>query len=131
MTGFLSTLRVELADESAGTWRLTQPLHYQSAVARRRIIVPAGFVTDFASVPRLPIIYMATGDTAHAPAVVHDWLYSAGQVRRSTADRVFLEAMQAVGVPWLRRRAMYAAVRLLGGSHYRRTPPDPPLDTLQ
>lgn len=131
MTGFLSPLRVELLDEAAGTWRLTQALHYQSQSAGRRIVVPAGFVTDFASVPRLPVIYLATADTAHAPAVVHDWLYSSGEVRRSTADKVFLEAMESVGVAWLRRQAMYAAVRLMGGRHYRAAPPDPPLDTLQ
>ena len=53
MTGFLTPLRVELTDESAGTWRLTQDLHYQSARAARRIVVPAGFVTNYASVPRL------------------------------------------------------------------------------
>lgn len=118
--GFLTPLRVELADESAGTWRLTQDLHYQSARAGRRIVVPAGFVTDFASVPRLPIIYLATGDTAHGPAVVHDWLYSSGELRRSIADAVFLEAMEAAGIAWLRRRAMYAAVRAMGWRYYRR-----------
>ena len=131
MSGFLNSLRVELADESAGLWRLTQALHYQSDIAGRRVVVPKGFCTDFASVPRLPIIYLATADTAHAPAVVHDWLYTSGEVRRSAADRIFLEAMEAVGVPWLRRQAMYAAVRLMGGRHYRSDPPDPPLNALK
>lgn len=132
MSGFLSPLRVELADEDAGLWRLTQALHYQSDhLNGHRVVVPEGFCTDFASVPRLPIIYLATADTAHAPAVVHDWLYTSGDLPRRIADKIFLEAMEAVGVPWLRRQAMYAAVRLMGGRRYRSTPPDPPLDSLR
>lgn len=116
---FLTPLSVELEDEVADTWRLTQPLRYQSAVAQRCITVPAGFVTDFASVPRLPIIYLATGNTARSPAVVHDWLYTSGELRRSAADAVFLEAMKASGISFLRRVAMYAAVRAVGWRYYK------------
>jgi hypothetical protein len=46
--------------------------------------------------------------------VLHDDLY-AKRAERSFADRVFLEAMEAEGVPWWRRRLMYAAVRAFGG----------------
>ena len=116
---FLTPLRVDLEDENAGTWRIAQPLRYQSAVAGRCIVVPKGFITDFASVPRLPIIYLAAGNTAHAPAVVHDWLYTSGELRRSIADAVFLEAMKAAGIAWLRRWAMYAAVRAMGWRYYK------------
>jgi hypothetical protein len=33
-------------------------------MAKRMITVPAGFQTDLASMPRLPVVYMLTGDTA-------------------------------------------------------------------
>ena len=96
---------------------LEQPLQYESEKIGR-VVVPAGFETDFASVPRLPVMYWLTGDTAHEAAVVHDYLYSTGIVSRSTADAVFLEAMAAMNVPSWRRVAMWIAVRAFGWSSY-------------
>lgn len=122
MTSFLTVLDVQLVDDSAaegrGIWRLRNPLVYQSAVAGRLITVPEGFTTDFASVPRLPFVYDLFGDAAHQAAVVHDYLYSTGELSRETADRVLLEAMAAEGVPAWRRYPMYWAVRAFGGSHF-------------
>jgi hypothetical protein len=114
---FHSTLRVTLVTMADGStrWRIDEPLTFESATAGQTFTVPAGFVTDFASVPRLPLAYLLTGDTAHAPAVVHDWLYVTRKVDRKTADAVFLEAMEETGVPWWRRRLMWIAVRALGG----------------
>jgi len=39
------------------------------------VTVPAGFYTDWASVPRLPWVYMKYGNTGHEAALVHDYLY--------------------------------------------------------
>ncbi len=121
MSSFVTPLEVELVGYKAdGTpmWALMDTLVYDSGRLGLRIRVPKGFVTDFSSVPRLPLVFLLAGDTAHAPAVVHDWLYSGSKVSRSVADEVFLEAMAGVGVPWLRRTAMYWAVRLFGGRAY-------------
>lgn len=121
MNGFVTHLEVELVGYKAdGTpmWALSDTLVYDSRLLGFRIRVPRGFVTDFASVPRLPLVFLLAGDTAHAPAVVHDWLYSGSKVSRRVADKVFLEAMTGVGVPWFRRNAMYWAVRLFGGRAY-------------
>lgn len=116
-SGFLNSLDVELvSDLSEGKWRLKAPLFFQSSTLNQIITVPQGFVTDFASVPRLPLAFLLAGDTAHRPAVVHDYLYSCSDVERSDADSVFLEAMDSVGVPWWRRRIMWAAVRCFGWS---------------
>lgn len=124
MSQFLSVLDVQLLDDTMadgrGMWMLCQPLAYQSDIAGKVIVVPAGFKTDFASVPRLPIAYWLTGDTAHAPAVVHDHLYSTGDLPRETADAVLLEAMASAGVPRWRRYAMYWAVRAFGGGRFGR-----------
>ncbi|OHD22919.1 MAG: hypothetical protein A2Y38_19855 [Spirochaetes bacterium GWB1_59_5] len=121
MSRFPGKLEVELVDddenEGRGSWRLTAPFVYESDIAGV-ITVPAGFVTDFASVPRVPIAFWLTGDTAHDAAVIHDYLYSTGQVQRATADAVLLEAAELTGVPAWRRYAMYYAVRAFGGSHY-------------
>lgn len=119
---FLTPLDVELVNDiendGRGEWVLKSALVYSSDVASTTIIVPAGFKTDFASVPRVPIAFVLAGDTAHDAAVVHDYLYSAGALPREVADAVLLEAMAVSGVPSWRRYAMYWAVRAFGGSHY-------------
>lgn len=83
-------------------------------------LVPAGFETDFASIPRifwnvLPPI----GPYAQA-AVVHDYLYRTGRVNRQEADLTFLLLMKTDGVNFFIRNIMYWAVRLFGGSHYHK-----------
>jgi hypothetical protein len=80
--------------------------------------VPKGFVTNFASVPRIPVVYELCGNTSSKAATLHDWLYSGHAVSRDVADRVFLEAAKATSVPLLRRVAMYWGVRIFGASHY-------------
>lgn len=84
------------------------------------IVINAGFITDFASVPRLPFAYWLTGDAAQMSATVHDKLckdYFATKgeaISWSLAAKVFHEAMGYEGVPWWRRRMMYTGVRSYG-----------------
>jgi len=121
---------------------LIAPFRYVSDRLGRVIEVPAGFVTDYASVPRLFwSLYPPDGDYTPA-AVVHDWLYSAqvdgeGEpITRAAADAVFLAALAACGVPFARRRLLYAAVRAGGAFAWRRArpadlPPLPPAPRRQ
>jgi hypothetical protein len=119
MSEFLSgDLDADLIKESPPTWRLNAPFVYQSDVAGQTFTVPAGFVTDLASVPRLPLVYLLAGGTANEASVVHDWLYSTHVVPRSVADAVLREASAVSGVPAWRRTLMWAAVRAFGGSHW-------------
>jgi hypothetical protein len=120
--GFYTPLEVEPADEhDDGLWRLQRNFNYYSGVLSRAIIVPAGFVTDFASVPRIPIAYELCGAKANEASVVHDYLYSNGKLcTRAQADAVFKEAMLLSGVPKWRANIMWAGVRLFGGSHFGR-----------
>ena len=107
---FLSPL--EVSREKTLGWRLLRPFIFKSEVLKQTIFVPAGYVTDFASVPRLPLAFLLTGDHAHAAAVVHDYLVEYKVVPRKLADRVFLEAMEIEGIPKWRRALMYSAVRM-------------------
>jgi hypothetical protein len=119
MSKFLTKLRIEKADESDdGKWRLTEPLFYESDIAKQTIVVPAGFETDFASVPRLPFVFLLAGDCADEAAVIHDYLYSSRMLPRATADAVLREASEVMGVPAWRRWMMWAGVRIGGASHY-------------
>lgn len=114
MARFLTKLNVECIDDDR--WRLVTPLLYESDIAGT-ITVPAGFETDFASVPRLPVAYLFFGDEAHMAAVVHDYLCRYQTVPRKTADKVFKEAMRVSGVGW-KRFPMYLAVRIYGAICY-------------
>jgi hypothetical protein len=114
MTKFLTELDVCCISDKA--WRLTDFLIYESALVGI-IIVPKGFETDFASVPRVPIFFTLFGDRAHREAVLHDYLYrtdAVPELDRSQVDRVFLEAMTERGKGFFVRWAMYAGVRLGG-----------------
>lgn len=119
MSRFIGKLCMENADDTDnGKFVLTKSLIYQSDIAKETFIVPAGFQTDLASVPRLPIIYLLAGGTSTEAAVVHDWLYSSHQVTRSMADAVLREASAVTGVPAWRRWMVWAGVRIGGASHW-------------
>lgn len=116
---FITKLTVELQGD--GRWVLRRPLAYRSFLLGL-VTVPAGFDTDFASVPRVPVVFWLTGDTAKEAAVVHDWLYRTQKVTRKMADQVLAEAATC-GIPpeprW-RRWLLYAGVRLCGWVAWRR-----------
>lgn len=77
-------------------------------------MVPKGFITDFASVPRgLWNLFPPSGRYTPA-AVYHDHLYRLGTTSREYADAEFLAGMIALDVPWWQRTLMYWAVRLFG-----------------
>jgi hypothetical protein len=123
MSAFLSDLEVELVSDATnsgrGTWRLTAPLVYQSDVAKQTFVVPDGFETDFASVPRTPVAFLLTADSAHEASALHDFLYTQPHpVARDVADAVLKEASEVSGVPAWRAFLMWAGVRLGGASHW-------------
>jgi hypothetical protein len=78
------------------------------------IVVPDGFITDFASIPRgLWNIFPPTGKYGHA-AVVHDFLYRNTSMDRKECDDIFLEAMKELKVSWVSRYIIYRSVRRFG-----------------
>lgn len=124
MKGFLTPLRTE--DRLDGkTAKLIAPLRYCTEVEAYGVItVPKGFVTDYASVPRgLWNLFPPQGKYS-AGAVVHDYLYRRTLLDRAFCDRVFLEAMEGLGVSWFSRHTIYRAVRLFGGAARHREVPD-------
>lgn len=78
--------------------------------------VPEGFVTDFASIPRIFwSIKKPEGRHAYA-AVVHDYLYWTQRKTRLEADDIFRQAMIDSKVDQTTVTAFYQAVRTFGGS---------------
>ncbi|MGV6473514.1 DUF1353 domain-containing protein [Azotobacter vinelandii] len=117
MDRFPHPLQVELQHDRK-TWRLLAPFSYLDPELGR-LDVPAGFETDFASVPRWPLIFILLGAYGHAAATVHDWLYAAGRLTRRDADRVFLDALRSSGIARWRAWLLWAGVRLAGRRAYR------------
>lgn len=119
---FLNELQVVEIDDD-DNWQLLSP--FQASVdmgtTGQLITVPVGFKTDFASVPRIPVAYLAFGNCAHKPAVLHDYLYSIGgsDADRAFADDVLRAASIADGMSAFRAWPMWAAVRTFGGSHWK------------
>lgn len=92
-----------------------------------KVSVEKGFATDLASIPKLVPRWIAQKvDKNLEAAVIHDWLYASHQldggreIARDLADEIFLAAMEAAQVHWLRAWLMHLAVRLFGGGPWRR-----------
>ena len=100
-------------------WYLTSPLEWTwDDPSRAAITVPAGFTTDFASVPSMFWSVVPPTGRYGLAAVVHDWLYWQQSGKRAEADQVFHDAMGQLGVPGLKRFVMTQAVRWFGGSYW-------------
>lgn len=113
---FHTPLKLEYIDGK--NYRLLEDFKYDTSIAT--VSVPAGFETDFASVPRaLWWLMPPTGPYGKA-AVVHDYLYRTyGYSSKIVADAIFYEAMKALGVKRCTRNLMYLAVHLFGGTSYK------------
>lgn len=92
MSQFLNKPRYE--DEGGFPFVLIADFVYHSDLLGRDIVVPAGFETDLASIPRgLWNVIPKVGPWDYA-AVIHDFLYKNNGVTRSVADAVLSEALQ-------------------------------------
>ena len=95
---------------------LTAPLHTPE------IIVPAGFITDGASVPQLLQCVVSQYDKHFPACIVHDFHYTYGLVSRERADELLGINLERLGICDALRIAMVAAVRTFGGDHYYNRP---------
>jgi len=78
------------------------------------LIVPSGWVTDLASVPRTPLAWFLAGGKAPAAAVTHDWLYKSHVIPRKDADTVFYDLIRREDYSHATAWLMWSAVRLGG-----------------
>ena len=102
-------------------WEVLEEYSYETS--RGLVVVPKGFMTDYASVPKIFRNIINTYGKHGRAAVVHDWLYSSQckiDVTRAEADKIFLEIMIEWNVKKYKRILMYVLVRMFGGSHFRK-----------
>jgi hypothetical protein len=95
---------------------LTQDLQYRVLQTTFVIVVPTGFVTDFASTPRALWTVIPPTGRYQLAAVVHDFLYWDQGCTREQADAIFRVAMAESNVKPFERDLMWDAVRKFGQS---------------
>lgn len=123
---FASSLHTEHLPDHPGWRKLDAPLIYRErlrvrgATVHETFVVPRGFVTDLASIPRLLWVVLPPIGENERAAVLHDWLYTTGKVSRARADAIFRRAMAEDGVGFFTRWTMWAGVRLGGWAHWKR-----------
>lgn len=111
------TTSLDLRATEPGEWELLAPLKWAGVAS---ITVPAGFITDLASLPRLVRPVLDRNGLSRRAAVLHDWLYCLKTGGRADADKLFLEALKTEGVGWAARWSMYTGVRAGGWVYWHR-----------
>jgi hypothetical protein len=81
--------------------------------------VPAGFVTDFASIPRIFWIALPKDGLYTYPAIVHDYLYWEQTVSKDEADLILKMSMEDFKISSATMTAIYKGVQLGGGSAWK------------
>lgn len=74
-----------------GKRRLDRALVYE--IDGEIITVPAGFVTDYSSIPSM-FSWLVRWDRVDCAGVVHDWLYQSGTMPRRKADKIWRKVAQ-------------------------------------
>jgi len=118
MTEFLDPLDVRIHNDKPKSRELIHEFRYRSDILGD-IVVPAGFRTDFASIPWIFRPAFPTNYFSHA-ATIHDYLYRELRPGQRVSDNVFYEACIASGRSKSLSRTAWSALRLVGRIAYKR-----------
>ena len=91
--------------------RTTQEVWYRDGVLT--VVVPVGFVSDLASIPRIIWVLFSPWDIA-LESLFHDQLYRQQPVRRVVADAALMSMLEERECVWYVRWAVYLGVRMFG-----------------
>lgn len=110
-------------------WEVIKPLQYRHYTltpalpsgyyppASQLIVVPVGYLSDMASVPRLARrLVDSQSSTTRRPSVLHDFIYTdlTHRFTKREADRIFYDALLKEGTTKLLAWLMWQAVRIGG-----------------
>lgn len=105
-------------------WELIEPLVYQGRT--QTFVVPAGYVTDFASVPWWVQWFVPRTGVWTLAAVLHDYLITdcirAGLISSRDTDGMFRRVLREEGTGFTRRWLMWAGVRFAAPFSAERRP---------
>lgn len=92
-------------------WVLTADLVYEIGKSKTKIVVPAGFVTDFASIPQpLSVIGLSPHGKYSRAAVIHDYLYWSQGCTKKQSDNIMVLAMKESHTDWLDEKMIFQGV---------------------
>lgn len=96
---------------------LTKPIGWTPNPGQQasKVQVPVGFVTDFASIPRIFWSLLPPDGLYTYPAIIHDYLYWDQPVSREEADLILRFAMEDFKIDSATIKTIYTGVRLGGG----------------
>lgn len=108
-----------LKDIDGSIWVVASELTWESCDGRT-LVIPAGFVTDLATIPAPLNKILRTSGAWDKATVLHDYLYSnrTPAISRLEADNYLLEALDDCGVGKWTALLMYTAVRLFGSGRW-------------
>lgn len=114
MSTFTTPLQVEVGNKGRRKFKLISSFKYHVGTypSDKILIVPIGFKTDFASIPRIVWPIVSPFDEYAKAAVLHDWMYYKGMYSRKKSDEIFNEAMKVLDTPEWKRLLVYFFVRL-------------------
>jgi len=114
MSQFTTPAQLEMLGDFK--WKLLVPFEYHVGKypSEDVITVPAGFVADLATIPRIfwPIL-PPHGEYAKS-AIIHDYLYVNAIGAKNYADYVLFESMGVLGVAAWRKYIIFWSVRWFG-----------------
>lgn len=118
MSKFTTPLKVEVLDDYK--FKVIESFEYYvgNMDSDEVIIVPEGFITDFASIPRIFWSILPPHGRYAKAAVIHDYLYTNAIKNKKYADEVFKEAMKVLNVNDTVIFIMYKAVSWFGKGNY-------------
>jgi hypothetical protein len=97
---------------------LTKPISWKpngSNIPYKEVTVPKGFVTDFASIPKVFwSLLRPDGEYTYA-AIIHDYLYWTQTRSREESDQIFKLVMRDFSVDSIKAEAIFSIVRFGGG----------------
>lgn len=124
MSRYASPLELEWID--GRLWRVRNQFDYVYGDGPSAVLIhiPAGMITDFASIPRFLWSVLPPAGGYGEAAVIHDHLYQSEGLglagmgmppfTRAQSDAILLDAMKTSGVGWLTRSTIYSGVRVGG-----------------
>lgn len=115
MSGFLNPIKAEDLEDGYSRKLLEDIVyHVGGEESKDKIIIPAGFVSDGGSVPRLFWNIVDPWGPASKAYWLHDFLYKTQERSRLVSDAILMEAMEVLSVNWFKRKLIYRGVRLFG-----------------
>ncbi len=114
MSEFTTKLVVKSID--VNLWELTEKFEYHigSYPSDSIIKVPIGFITDFASIPKIFWKILPPVGKYGKAAVIHDYCYATACYPKTKSDKIFMEGMEVLKVKKWKREAIYWSVFMFG-----------------